>query len=191
MVARVFQDSQEFSNMDFTEIHFPTGDYEECVFSACSFSQSKLKGSNFSECKFVDCDLSMVNLTGITLRDCKFLRCKILGVKFESCNELLFSVDFVQCQLDFSSFFKLPLVNTVFNECGLLEVDFTQADLQGASFHQSDLSGAIFFESNLEKADFREAKNFSIDLEMNRMKKAKFTLAGAGGLLGKYKLDLE
>ena len=191
MVSRVFQDSQEFSNRDFTKILLPVGDYEECVFSACSFMHSKLIGSNFSECTFVDCDLSMVNLTGITLRDCRFLRCKILGVKFESCNELLFSAGFEQCQLDFSSFFKLPLANTVFNECGLLEVDFTKADLQGALFKQCDLSGAIFFESSLEKADFREAKNFTIDPELNRMKDARFSLAGAGGLLGKYKLNLE
>ena len=38
----------------------------------------------------------------------------------------------------------------------------------------------------LEKADFRTAKNYSIDPEQNRLKKAKFSLSGVVGLLRKY-----
>jgi len=191
MTTRVFQASQEFKNIDFSEDKFPTGDYEDCVFSGCTITNCYLKGSNFGDCEFVDCDLSMVNLTGVTIRDIRFKGCKMLGVKFESCNKLLFSVQFEQCQLDFSSFHSLPLANTGFIECRLLEVDFTGADLKGAIFHQSDLSGAVFLQSNLEKSDFRTAFHFSIDPELNRMKKARFSLQGAGGLLGKYDLELD
>ena len=191
MTARVFQDSQEFKNIDFSEGKLPTGDYEDCVFSGCIFTNCYLNGSNFGDCEFVDCDLSMVNLTGVTIRDIRFKRCKMLGVKFESCNKLLFSVQFEQCQLDFSTFHKLPLANTGFIECRLLEVDFTQANLKGAMFHQSDLSGAIFLQSNLEKSDFTSAVNFSIDPELNRMKKARFSLEGLSGLVGKYDLELD
>jgi hypothetical protein len=43
----------------------------------------------------------------------------------------------------------------------------------------------------LEKADFRSAFNFSIDPEMNRMKKAKFSRTGVFGLLHKYNIEIE
>ena len=191
MTARAFQDSQEFKNINFSENKLPTGDYEDCVFSGCTFTGCYLNGSNFGDCEFVDCDLSMVNLTGVTIRDIQFKRCKMLGVKFESCNKLLFSVGFEQCQLDFSTFHMLPLANTGFIECRLLEVDFTEANLKGAMFHQCDLSGAVFLRSNLEKSDFRTAVHFSIDPELNRMKKARFSLEGVAGLLGKYGLELD
>jgi len=191
MCTRVFQDSQEFNNIDFSENKLPTGDYEDCVFSGCTFTNCYLSASNFSDCEFVDCDLSMVNLTGVTLRDLRFKRCKMLGVKFETCNKLLFSVRFEQSQLDFSTFHALPLANTSFIDCRLLEVDFTEADLRGAVFHKSDLSGAVFLQTNLEKSDFRTAEHFSIDPELNRMKKARFSLEGVGGLLGKYDLELD
>jgi fluoroquinolone resistance protein len=191
MGIRVFQDSQEFNNIDFTVAKLPLGDYEDCVFTACTFTNCYLNGSNFGDCEFVDCDLSMVNLSGVTLRDIRFERCKVLGVKFESCNKLLFTVAFKQCQLDFSTFHMLPLVKTEFTECRLLEVDFTDADLKGAVFHHCDLSGAIFIQSNLEKSDFGTAENYSIDPELNRMKKAKFSRAGVDGLLDKYDLELD
>jgi len=191
MTTRVFQESEEFKSMDFSEDNLHTGDYEDCVFSGCTFTNCYLNGSNFGDCEFVDCDLSMVNLTGVTLRGIRFTRCKMLGVKFESCNGLLFSVRFEQCQLDFSTFHMLPLANTGFIECRLLEVDFTEADLKGAMFHQSDLSGAVFLHSNLEKSDFRTAVHYAIDPELNRMKKARFSQEGVGGLLGKYDLELD
>jgi uncharacterized protein YjbI with pentapeptide repeats len=68
----------------------------------------------------------------------------------------------------------------------MLEVDFSQADLSGASFMGSDMSGTVFDRSNLEKADFREAVNYQIDPEINKVKGAKFDLEGLPGLLGKW-----
>jgi len=58
-------------------------------------------------------------------------------------------------------------------------------------FDNCDLTRAIFIQTNLEKADFRSSFNYSIDPEMNRMKKARFSLAGVVGLLDKYDVDVE
>jgi len=190
-MGKQFHDSQEFTNTNYADQIFPVGDYEDCVFSGCTFSGSDLEGSNFGECRFVDCDLSNAKLTGITLRDAKFENCKLLGVKFESCNELLFSVGFKKCQLDFASFYMRSLSKTDFIECRLLEVDFTEADLREATFHHCDLSGTIFLQTNLEQCDLRTAVHFSIDPELNRMKKARFSQEGLGGLLDKYDLKIE
>lgn len=190
-MGRLFHDSEEFLNADYADQRFPEGDYEECVFSGCNFSGSDLAGSNFGDCRFVNCDLSNALLTGITLRDTHFESCKLLGIKFESCNELLFSVGFEKCLLDFASFHMRSLLKTDFIECRLMEVDFTEADLSGATFQNCDLVGAVFLQTNLEKCDLRTAVHFSIDPELNRMKKAKISLEGLEGLLTKYDLEIE
>jgi uncharacterized protein YjbI with pentapeptide repeats len=71
------------------------------------------------------------------------------------------------------------------------EVEFIQTDLTDSLFENCDLSGAIFENAVLEKADFRTAFNYSINPELNRMKKAKFALHGISGLLHKYGIDIE
>jgi len=43
----------------------------------------------------------------------------------------------------------------------------------------------------LEKVDFRTAINYSFDLELNRVKKAKFSTAGVIGLMDKYQIVIE
>jgi hypothetical protein len=49
---------------------------------------------------------------------------------------------------------------------------------------------SIFENTLLEKADLRTAFNYSIDPEMNRVKKAKFSIAGVTGLLDKYDIEI-
>jgi uncharacterized protein YjbI with pentapeptide repeats len=73
----------------------------------------------------------------------------------------------------------------------LHEVDFTEADLSGVVFVNCDLAGVIFENTNLEKCDFRSAFNYTLDPEVNRIKKAKFSLSGIKGLLEKYQIDIE
>jgi uncharacterized protein YjbI with pentapeptide repeats len=114
-----------------------------------------------------------------------------MGVHFENCNTFLLSVHFDHCTLNLSSFYKLSLKRSSFKDCALQEVDFTEADLSGRSFDNCDLTGAIFESSNLEKADFRAAVNYTIDPEINRMKKARFSMPGVAGLLGKYGVEID
>jgi fluoroquinolone resistance protein len=73
----------------------------------------------------------------------------------------------------------------------LHEIDFTETNLSAAVFDHSDLSGSIFDGTKLEKADFRTAYNYSIDPERNRLKKAKFSLSGAAGLLDKHDIQID
>jgi uncharacterized protein YjbI with pentapeptide repeats len=56
-------------------------------------------------------------------------------------------------------------------------------------FENCDLAGAIFENTILERADFRTARNFSLDPEINQIKKAKFSLADLPGLLLKYDIE--
>lgn len=50
---------------------------------------------------------------------------------------------------------------------------------------------AIFKNTNLESVDFRTSFNYSIDPDLNRIKKAKFSLSGIAGLLNKFDIEIE
>jgi hypothetical protein len=50
---------------------------------------------------------------------------------------------------------------------------------------------ATFDQTILEKVDFRTSYHYSIDPEVNRIKKAKFSILGVAGLLGKYDIEIE
>lgn len=167
------------------------GNYENCTFVNCNLSHVNLGNFGFTECKFLDCDLSMAHIKQATFNDIGFERCKMLGMRFDLCNDFLLSFQFKECTVNLSSFYGLNLKKIHFVKCKLQEVDFTETDLTLAVFDGSDLQRAIFDRSILEKADFRTAHNFSIDPERNTMRKAKFSREGVVGLLGKYDIVVE
>ena len=130
-------------------------------------------------------------MTRTLLREVEFRECKLLGLSFSNCDQFLFSIKVENCNVDLSSFFKLKLKKTTFKNSSMHEVDFTEADLTQAIFDNCDLTDAIFINSNLEKADLSSGYNYSIDPEINKMKKAKFTWPGVVGLLDKYDIDID
>ena len=70
-------------------------------------------------------------------------------------------------------------------------MDFTECDLTASIFENCDLNNATFDNTIIEKVDFRTAFNYSINPELNRIKKAKFSIEGISGLLSKYDIDIE
>ena len=79
----------------------------------------------------------------------------------------------------------------MFRNSQLFETDFAECDLTGAVFDNCDLRGTIFDNTTIEKADLRTSFNLLIDPEINRIKKAKFSLLNVSGLLGKYDIEIE
>lgn len=88
-------------------------------------------------------------------------------------------------------FYKLKLKNTQFNNCNLQDADFTEANLTNSSFRNCNFSNAIFENTILEKVDFRNSYNYSINLETNPIKNAKFSSGEIKGLLDKYGIEIE
>jgi uncharacterized protein YjbI with pentapeptide repeats len=85
----------------------------------------------------------------------------------------------------------LKLKKPRFKNSDLSEVDFTEADLTSSLFQNCDLEGARFEKTILEKADLRTSRNYSIDPEINKIKKARFSIYGIAGLLNKYDIEIE
>ena len=182
---------ENYNDINFNQQKLDFATYEGCVFSNCTFADQHLSGFNFVECTFENCDLSNAQLGNTAFREVTFKGCKMLGLHFEHCNDLIFSVHFNDCQLDFSCFYQRNLKNSSFNNCSLKEADFGEANLSGASITNCNLANTTFDYTNLEKTDLRQSYNFTIDPENNRIQKAKFSASALSGLLRKYNIEID
>ncbi|SHF41362.1 Pentapeptide repeat-containing protein [Mariniphaga anaerophila] len=186
-----YTEGKTFKNDDFENSHPLKGEYEDCRFLDCDFSNGDLSDCIFVDCEFLGCNLSLAKLTTTTFRDAKFKECKMLGLRFDDCNPFGLAFSFEDCILNHSSLFGIKIKKTIFKNTQLQEVDFTASDLTGSLFDNCDLARATFERTVIEKADFRTSYNYSIDPENNRVRKAKFSVRGIAGLLEKYDLNID
>lgn len=190
MPDKYFQD-ETFDKIDFAQQPLQKGSYDNCTFINCNFAEADLSGFQFIDGMFKGSNLNMMKLGQTTIRDVKFVDCKMLGIRWDTCPEFGLSFSFDNCQLNHSTFFKTKIKKTHFSNSQLQETDFTEADLSQAIFSHCDLLNATFENSILEKTDFRTAYNFSIDPAINKVRKARFSMAGLPGLLNKFNIDIE
>ena len=186
-----YVDNKTFHNINYTDTAGEAVEYENCVFQNCDFSNADISGCLFSDCQFMDCNLSLAKIDKTAFQTVTFKNCKMLGLRFDSCNQFGLALSFQDCHLNHSSFFKLKLKKTTFNNCQLQETDFVESTLTGALFSNCDLMGAMIENANLEKADFRTAYNFDINPDLNKIKKTRFSLNGLPGLLSKYDIIID
>jgi fluoroquinolone resistance protein len=182
---------KSFDKENFTQAHLQKGEYENCVFNQCDFSNSDLSEIKFIDCEFTSCDLSLAKINGTAFRDVKFRECKMLGLRFDTCHDFGLAFSFEGCVINHCCFAARKLKKTIFKSSQLQEADFTDSDLTGAVFDRCDLTRTVFENTILEKADLRTALNYSFDPEINKIKKARFSLSGITGLLQKYDIEID
>ncbi len=182
---------KKFDTAAFADALLTKNEYEHCEFLNCDMGSADLSGNTFVDSVFNGCNLSLSKFAKTAFRDVQFKNCKMLGIRFDTCDDFILSFSFDNCQLDHSSFYKMKLKKINIINSRLTETDFTSADLTEAIFASCDLSGAVFENTILEKADLRSAYNYSIDPEANRIRKAKFSLHGLAGLLHRYDIQVE
>lgn len=184
---KLIQD-QLFENIDFAAAPLEPGEYENCQFVKCNFQQTDVSGYQFIDCEFINCDLSLLKIHQTLFRDVKFKGSKMMGLLFETVSEFGLSVEFDNCRLDNSSFYKVKIRKTKFSQCTLKEVDFTEADINGSVFDQCNLEKTIFDNTNLEQVDFRTAYHYYFDLTKNKAKKSVHSPLESAGLLQQFGL---
>lgn len=189
MQQSLFEDVS-FDKTGIQDVILKNVEFDQCRFLNCDLSSQDLSGAQFTDCEFTDCNLCLVNLRKTALRNVKFKNCKMLGLRFDECNGFGLAFTFENCILNYSSFFKSKIKNTVFSNTQLVEVDFTESDFTGSVFDNCNLSNAVFYYTVLEKADFSTSYNYSIHPETNRVKKAKFSFPGVLGLLKQYDIEI-
>lgn len=181
---------QIFNGIDYSEEKLNEREYEYCTFRNCLFSKAKIFNSRFLETEFIDCNFSNANLGQSLFQEVIFNNCKMLGLKFDECNQFNFAAIFENCQLNHCSFYQMNLNRTRFAKCQLKEVDFVEANLKNTKINDCDLLDARFENTNLEKADFSNSLNYSIDPELNHVKGAIFSFPEVLGLLDKFDIKI-
>jgi fluoroquinolone resistance protein len=161
-----------------------------CSFNSCNFSESILRNVKFCSCTFVNCNLSLPKLDGCRFQDTQFIECKVVGAEFFKCEKTFFSVSFNKCLLQYCNFSDLNMKKTSFKGSHLKENHFTNTLLNDVDFTDVDLSGTIFHNCDLCKADFSSATRYDIDPQTNKIKKAKFSLPEAVGLLRGFDITI-
>ena len=184
-------ESQLYKNLNQHSTKLEKAEYENCSFEECDFSEQDFKDFKFIDCKFDNCNLSLANLTNTSIQETHFRSCKMLGLRFDYCNNFNLSFHFDTCTLNHSSFYAKKVKKTNFQNSALHEVDFTDADFAESVFLNCDLLNAHFENSNLEKVDFRESINIQLDPDINKIKNAIFNIETLPGLLSKYSIKIK
>lgn len=190
-MSRTIYEDRMFTGGELSSTEFAGAEFDHCTFRSGQWMAADLSNTRFTDCTFEQCDLSNAVVDDTGFRSVVFKGCKLLGVQFERCNKFLLVMHFDQCRMDFASFRSLALKAPWFRNCSLVEADFSGSDIGKAVFEGSMLTGAVFDNTSLEGADLREARNFIIDPERNRIKGARFALNGLPGLLMRYRIDVE
>jgi len=111
-MKETIHNEKTFNSKNFSEKKITGKEFDKCTFTNCDFSSSTITQSDFIDCLFDNCNFSMANLNHSGLKNCDFINSKMIGVDFSICNDFLFSVNFKNCQLDYSTFFQKKMKKT-------------------------------------------------------------------------------
>lgn len=176
-------EEKTFKSENFSKKSLEGRIFQACSFINCDFTDSILRNAKFCGCVLKNSNLSLPKLDGCRLQDVQFIDCKIVGADFFKCEKTFYSPSFKNCLIQYCNFSDLNMKSISFKECKIHEAHFNNTSLCGADFTNTDLSGTIFHNCDLSKADFSTAVNYSLDPQTNKIKKAKFSLPEALGLL--------
>ncbi len=188
-----FED-QQFKELDFIKTVFEAKIFDNCEFINCNFTECTFLQCKFNECTFKNCNLSNLIVTKSAFYDVDFFGSKMIGINWTkaawSSIKVTCPLKFTQCILNDSSFMGLCLREIVMVECKAHDVDFRDCDCLEGDFTYTDFANSLFSHTNLTKANFTESSNYTIDVYLNEIKKAKFSLPEAVNLLNCLEIEL-
>ena len=184
--------AQTFKDLSYQNEAIVSKEFDECVFSHCSFRETIFRNCKFRDCIFKGSDLSLAQVKDCSFVTSKFEDSQIIGLNWTEASwkskGFFKTIDFFDCVINYSTFFGLALREMNLTGCVAKEVDFAEADLSQANCRNTDFEKSRFLNTNLTGADFTGAINYSIAATLNTMKKTKFSLPEAISLL--YSLDI-
>lgn len=186
-----------FEGEDFSEKELISLYFDNCQFESCDFSYASLIGCTFTNCTFLKCNFSLSKVPQSYFDKVQFDNCDMIGMDWTVGRWLLgsrkqkytFPVSFNNCRLNYSVFVGMNLSEARFVDCIVKEAFFEDAIMAGCLLKNCDLEKSIFKNTDLRKADLSTAKNYDIDVTVNKTNRAKFSLPEALSLI--YSLDID
>ena len=97
MASKIYVDDLEFDGNSLENV-FPEGDvFDGCTFRGFIMPSFDLSTKSFEQCTFIECDLSLCIVEKTSLKKVSFDNCRLMGIKFEQTNPMLFSVRMETC----------------------------------------------------------------------------------------------
>lgn len=193
-----------FESENYDEVYENLGmngeDLRDLIFEECTFRDSTFQQADFSRSRFINCTFERCNLSVLRVMETAFAGVRILDSKASGINwtetaqnrgGLASPPEFSATVLDGSVFQGMDLEDATMKDCRAVDVDFSSASLRGADLKGTDFHGARFNGTDLSTADLRGAVNYSIDIEFNTIKKARFSLPEAVALLKNLDIILD
>jgi fluoroquinolone resistance protein len=183
-------EQEKFSGIALTQTKLDSKRFEECEFNGCSLVECKIVKCTFLSCRFKNCVLSAISPLQSRFSEVKFENSKVIGCDWTRAQHVE-ELEFSGCQVNYSNFKLLKLEGLKLVNCEAKEVDFIETDLSRGVFKNTDFEKSRFFKTNLTQADFRGAKNYSIDVRNNVLKKTHFSLPEVLSLLNSLDILLD
>lgn len=169
--------------------------FEECTFINCTLINTKITRCKFVDCKFKNCKFSNVQSNYSTLLNTTFTGCSLQGINFEAwTTNAVFSTpiqEISDCVLRYCTFAEMKLSKMNYSSCSFCESLFVDCDLRESNFRSSKMAGTSFLRCDLQNADFRDANGYNIDIQSNKLKKAKFSFPDVVDLLNGLEIIIE
>ena len=186
--------SKIFTELDLSSEALTMKDFEDCLFEDCNFCDTTFQKCNFAECCFLRCNFSNLKIKQSKFSDVTFDECKVIGIDWTQVAfpsvKLCSPFKFYKCILNDSIFFGLELDEIIIEDCKAHDVDFREGSFKNASFKYTDLENSLFHTTNLTSSNFTDAINYNIDVYLNEIKWAIFSLPEAVNLLNSLEIEL-
>jgi uncharacterized protein YjbI with pentapeptide repeats len=181
---------EKLERQAFAGMHISGKRFEECEFNACTFIGCTFEECRFLDCKFEGCDLSNLVPLKCELREVSFSGCKTIGIDWTKA-QVVKELSFSECLLNYSNFKMMKLPGTKMVRCEVRDAAFIETNLSKSDLRNSDFENSMFFKANLTGADFRQATNYFIDINNNKLKGTRFSLPEALSLLSHLDIIVE
>lgn len=165
-------------------------EFEKCRFVKCIFIETSFIKCHFIDCTFTDCSISAPKFTNSMFTNTVFQNSKVMGADWTKTKNVRL-LTFENCDIRYSNFSYMKLPHLIIRESMAHECNFADADLNEGIFTKTDFQQSVFSNTTLVKADFRKAINYGIDINFNKIKKARFSLPEATSLLKSFDIELE
>lgn len=176
--------------LELTDRSLRHAEFEEVVFQNCRFVNVSWVACQFSSCRFVDCELTGASVPGSTFNSVHFERTRMMGLNFTELHQVMLTMGFAGCVLDYSVFAGMKLARTRFVDCRMREVDFSSTQLEQAVFAGSDLRAASFNHANLVRTDFRTAIDLCFDPKLVTLSRTRIELDALVAIGAQLGLDV-
>lgn len=180
-------ENETFENLQYEGDLIEDMTFADCVFRKCRIYETELRHCSFKSCTFQDCVILNNRYRFTDAIDNRFSHCSLVGMAWNDVerenNVMMPFSAFEECTLKHNLFISFKMKKFDFSDCDLQGSTFQQCDLRESLFRRTGLKDVNFQQNNLMGADFRDATDYGISLENNKLKKAKFSFPDAIRLL--------